>query len=187
MSARDFYNWLVGGYYVGGSHKAVCLTAGYCLNMDSRRGRATYWLLNLDAAIRRGPRDLRWWLADQLARAAMRLRGDRPRVFGFYDCARGNRAAALIESLHHAMLMKLDHDDFLEFQDTLNELAQVKGALWFTNREGAPETQLVLIPHEIPAHVIEAAHQLAHFMEANGYGKEWVLGPVQGRRTEGGQ
>lgn len=183
MSRRDLYNWIVGGFYVNGDHKAVVMTRGYCLNLDSRRGRLTYWLLNLDEAIRRGPWDMRRWSADQLGRAAIRLRGGKTYVFGYYDCSRGNRAAMLIDRLRDRLLMKLDHDDFMETEDTLNELAQVKGALEVRN-DAPPDAQLPLLPDVIPAQIVQKAHEVAQFMEQAGYGRGWCLGPVKDRRED---
>ncbi len=183
MNARDLYNWIVCGYRAGGDHKSACFTGGYCINLDSRRGRAVMWLLNLDTAIRRGPWDLRRWLADQFGRAAIRLRGGKTYVFGYYDCSRGNQAAKLVDRLRDHFLTKLDFDGFLEAEEVLNELAQVKGAIEVRN-DAPPDGQLPLMPDVIPAQIMQKAQDVADYMAQAGYGRGWCLGPVKDRRED---
>lgn len=185
MSLRDFRDWAVGGYVAGRDARATCFTRGYCLNLDTRRGRATMWVLNLDDAIRRGPMDVRRWAADQLARAALRLRGCRTYVFGYYDCTRGDRAAKVADSLRFHLLLKLEPHDLAEAEEMVNELAQMKGACWASNDAKAPDPQLELMPHPIPGPILEKAYDVAAWMTANGYGPGWKLGPIQARDREG--
>lgn len=180
---RDFYNWLVGGYYADGHHKCSCFTRGYSLNLDTRRGRFTLWLLHLDHALRDAPNRLRWWAADQVARAALRMRGGRTYVFGFYDSTRGNRAAKLADDIRTTLFLKLETADFVEAAEVLDELAAIKGAVE-CRHEPPRDGQLELMPDVIPPEILARAHEVADWMTANGYGVGWQLGPVRDRRED---
>lgn len=132
-----FYFWAVCGY----SERSRCstFTRGYRIDRTTRRGAFVLWLLDLDTALRYSPSTFRWWLADQLARAAMRLRGEKVTVFGFYDCARGNRAAALVESIRNQFITETRTEELgeqmAELNPKLDELASCCGATWMRNRQ----------------------------------------------------
>lgn len=100
--------------------------------MDSRRGRLIAWVLDLHQATRRSPHTFRWWLADQLSRAAMRIRGEKVSVFGWYDGQRGNRAAIMCDRIHSS-LFDISPEKADDAIDDLNELASLSGASWTRN------------------------------------------------------
>lgn len=137
METRIIYNWLIGGYWPGTiTKRGLTIWMGYYFNHDTLRGRFSYWLLNLDCAMRRSPHDLKLWLADQLSRAAMRLRGEKVSVFGFYDYAKGNRAAQLCDAVDfdHCLNWSNDEADMIEENRArLQELASLAGATWRSN------------------------------------------------------
>lgn len=111
---RRLLNYLFGGHTWDGSFPPGVahhsFRGAWILNMDTRRGRLTGWLLDLWWTLQHLPRDGRWWLADQLMRAAMRLRREAVTIFGYYDDLRGNEAAALIEDLRIDLCVLTAHD-----------------------------------------------------------------------------
>jgi hypothetical protein len=124
-------NFLLGGHTWDGSFppaiRHTSFRGPWILNMNTRRGRLTDWLLDLSWTLRHLPRDGRWWLADQLMRAAMRLRREPMTVFGYYDDLRGNEAAALIEDIRIdlCLLTAHDGDDGSKLQELTEKLTRL--------------------------------------------------------------
>ena len=109
---------------------------GLVMNLDTRRGRFVAWLLDLDYAVRQKPTDFRWWLADQLSRAALRLRRQEVSVFGHYDAQKGNRAAMLAEAIWiEVVIIDISAADNIDTK--LQELASLAGATWIRNDDEA--------------------------------------------------
>jgi hypothetical protein len=107
---------------------------GFRMNMETRRGRLFHWLLEFHYTVKRAPQTWRLWRADRLMRKAMRLRGETPSAYGFYDFAKGNRAARLLDIIDMDYLTRLrSEDDLTEHRETLNELASICGACWERN------------------------------------------------------
>lgn len=131
---RRFFDWAVCGY--GRGTKASLHTRGWNMGTDTRRGRLVAWLLDFDRAVRRSPESFRWWLADQLAQWALRLRGQRVTVFGYYDAARGNRAAELADRLSTSVALALGDapsEDVKSALEDLQELESCMGGTWHRN------------------------------------------------------
>jgi hypothetical protein len=109
---------------------------GYKIDHSKRVHRIGYWLLNLREALKRSPRDFRYWFADQLSRVAMLLRGEKVSVFGYYDAAKGNRASILAEDIRINLICKNSPhfgEDYQESCDKLEELASLASATWESN------------------------------------------------------
>ena len=44
--------------------RCVCFTAGWAINLDTRRGRLVMWVIETTRAIRGKPSDFRYWPAE---------------------------------------------------------------------------------------------------------------------------
>lgn len=131
---KTFLNWFLCGYKEGGKHEIVSFWWGWTFDLSTRRGRAFYWLLGLCKATKDTPFRCKLWFADQLIRCAMRLRNEKVSVFGFYDCAIGNRAAQLCDDIRLKTILN-DHE--VEIRENLEELASIAGATWISNNAKA--------------------------------------------------
>lgn len=106
---------------------------GFTFNTATRRGRLGARLPNLYNHIRFAPHTFCWWLSDNLMRAAMRLRGEKPSVFGSYDGCAGNEAARLLDSIYNELIHLLASDDPDKLDDIrldMNALASLSRAAW---------------------------------------------------------
>lgn len=127
--------YAIAGY--GTSNKAYCFTGGWCIGMDTRRGRFVMWCISTIRAIRGKPRDFKCWLADLLSRWALKLRGDAtPNLFGYYEDIRGNRAAELADRITFDLVLATDVDDSDHFEkmnrihEQVGELAALARSTW---------------------------------------------------------
>ena len=127
---RRFFDWAVCGY--GRTTRAALFTAGWRCATDTRRGRLVARLLEVDIALRRAPQSFRWWLADRFSQWALRLRGQRVTVFGYYDAARGNRASELADRLRMQMVLMADpaSEEVRDAFEMLAELESCMGGTW---------------------------------------------------------
>lgn len=127
--------YALAGY--GPATKSCCFTGGWCINLETRRGRFVMWSINTIRALRGKPSDFRYWLADLLSRWALRLRGDAtPRLFGYWEDVRGNRAAELADRINFDLVLatNLDDRDHVEkinqIHEQVGELAALARATW---------------------------------------------------------
>lgn len=127
--------YALAGY--GPPTKHTCFTGGWCINMETRRGRFVMWSIDTIRALRGKPSDFKYWLADLLSRAALRLRGDAtPRLFGYYEDVRGNRAAELADKISLDLVMASNLDDrehvgqMNRIHDQVSELASLARSTW---------------------------------------------------------
>lgn len=127
--------YLLAGYGAATTH--TCFTAGWCINMSTRRGRLVMWCIDTIRAIRGQPSNFRWWLADVFSRWALRLRGNAvPRLFGYYEDVRGDRAAELADRISFDLILATALDDkeavgrMNSIQDQVGELAALARATW---------------------------------------------------------
>jgi hypothetical protein len=135
MKIPTWINYAVAGY--GEGNKACCFTAGWCIGLDTRRGRLVMWCINTVRAIRGKPSDFKYWLADVFSKAALRLRGDAtPRLFGYWEDVRGNRAAELADRLNFDLVLAtnlsdLDHVEKMNrIHEQVGELAALARSTW---------------------------------------------------------
>lgn len=125
---RNLFDLIVCGY--GTKSRACCFWRGFRIGMDTRRGRAVHLALSFLDAIERGPYRTKIWLADRLMRCAMRLRGEKVSVFGWFEDIHGNRAAVLHDRMQMEIVCAygIDADKRKELLDDLDELKSLKGA-----------------------------------------------------------
>lgn len=105
--------------------------------METLRGRFVLWCIDSSRAMRGQPSNFKWWLADVFSRWALRLRGDAtPRLFGYYEDERGNRAAELADRISFDLVLATVLDDeaavgrMNRIQDQVGELAALARATW---------------------------------------------------------
>lgn len=119
--------YVLAGYGPETDHS--CFTGGWSINMRTRRGRFVMWAINAIRAARGKPSDFKFWLADLLSRGALRLRGDAtPRLFGYYEDVRGNRAAELADRINFDLILATDLDD-LDAVSRMNQIHEQVGEL----------------------------------------------------------
>jgi hypothetical protein len=135
MKIPTWINYAVAGY--GKGNKSSCFTNGWCIGLDTRRGRFVMWCINTSRAIRGKPSDFKYWLADVLSKAALRLRGDAtPRLFGYWEDVRGNRAAEIADRVNFDLVLatNLDDRDHVEkmnqIHEQVGELAALARSTW---------------------------------------------------------
>lgn len=113
--------------------RSMAFWNGWAFNTDTRRGRFGEWMSHQYLSMRLMPQRIRYEIADRLMRAAMRLRGEKPSVFGWYDMAAGNEAARLLDRLDTEFVLLLvpdDYDRMNEMRFVLNRLASLSRAAW---------------------------------------------------------
>lgn len=95
------------------------------------------WCIQTARVIRGKPSDFKYWLADVLSKAALRLRGDAtPRLFGYWEDVRGNRAAELADRINFDLVLATDlHDEdhrvkMNHIHEQVGELAALARATW---------------------------------------------------------
>lgn len=135
MKIPSIICYALAGY--GPTSKHTCFTAGWCINMESLRGRFVMWCIDTIRAVRGQPSNFKWWLADVFSRWALRLRGDATlHLFGYYEDTRGNRAAELADRISFDLVMATALDDHYEvermnrIQEQVGELASLARSTW---------------------------------------------------------
>lgn len=135
MKIPSIICYAVAGY--GPTSKHTCFTAGWCINLETVRGRFVMWCIDTVRAVRGQPSNIRWWLADVFSRWALRLRGDAtPRLFGYYEDVRGNRAAELADRISFDLVLAAALDDrdavarMNQIQEQVGELAALARSTW---------------------------------------------------------
>lgn len=148
---RLFIDWLVFGYTC--QTRYATFTAGLRFGMDTLRGRTAYALWDFWRRLPLWPNRARYWLADQLARASLALRGGRLYRFGWFDAQFGNAAARQVEDIEMDLLLLTDFSDatsrerYLELSRKVHELGALKGALSYTDLSAPPrETPAISRP-----------------------------------------
>jgi hypothetical protein len=135
-------HWLcrtLAGY--GDGNTSACFTAGWCIGTDTRRGRFVLWCIDTLRAIRGQPSDFKYWLADLLSRGALRLRGDAtPKLFGYYEDTRGNRAAELADRITFDLILarplhNLEDERMNQIHEQVRELASLARSTWHWQRQ----------------------------------------------------
>lgn len=135
MKSHPLFQSIICGYSIGCGHSSHW--NGWSCGLNTGRGRIVWTVLNFLRDLTRKPEQARWFLSDLLMRSAMRLRRQKVSVFGWYDHARGNEVARLIDRIDsQCVIIGVGSDDLdrlQEIRDALEELSSITGAAWARN------------------------------------------------------